>query len=126
MFNEQLTKTANQLVQNCKEGREIDGLDEVYDPACVSLEAAAMPGDPREFKGLEAIKKKHEQWGQMMDVHEVKIEGPFFHGEDKFGVIFDIDVTQRDSGQRMQMKEFGVYTVANGKIVREEFYNQPF
>lgn len=126
MFNENLMKIAETLVQNCKEGREFAGLDELYAEGCVSCEAASMPGEPRQFNGVEAIKKKHEQWGQMMEVHGATVEGPFYHGDDKFGVIFDIDATQRDSGQRMQMKEFGIYTVADGKIVREEFFNQPF
>lgn len=126
MFNEQLTNIANQLVKNCREGREIAGLDELYDPACVSLEAAAMPGDPREFHGLDAIKEKHAKWNEMMEMHDGSIEGPFFHGDDQFGVIFSIDATHRPSNQRMQMKEFGMYTVANGKIIREQFFNEPF
>jgi hypothetical protein len=36
-------------------------------------------------------------------------------------VQYDIDVTDRNSKKRMQMSEVGVYTVKDGKIVREEF-----
>ena len=46
-------------------------------------------------------------------------------GEDRFALIFDMDVTNRETGQRMQMREVGLYTVADGKIVREEFFYPP-
>jgi limonene-1,2-epoxide hydrolase len=36
-------------------------------------------------------------------------------------VQYDIDVTDKNSKKRMQMSEVGVYTVKDGKIVREEF-----
>jgi hypothetical protein len=36
-------------------------------------------------------------------------------------VQYDVDVTDKNSGKRMQMSEVGVYTAKNGKIVREEF-----
>ena len=58
-----------------------------------------------------------------MEVHDAKVEGPFLHGEDRFGMIFEMDVTEKASGQRSQMKELGVYTVDGaGKIIREEFF----
>ena len=33
-----------------------------------------------------------------------------------------MDVTPKMTGQRVSMVEVGVYTVEDGKIVREEFY----
>jgi hypothetical protein len=36
-------------------------------------------------------------------------------------VRFDIDVTDKNSGQRMQGSEVGIYKVKEGKVVREEF-----
>jgi hypothetical protein len=36
-------------------------------------------------------------------------------------VQYDIDVTDKNSKKRIQMSEVGVYTVKDGKIVREEF-----
>ena len=41
---------------------------------------------------------------------------------DRFGAIFHIDVTNRESGQRIKMSEIAVYTVKDGKIAREEFF----
>jgi len=40
---------------------------------------------------------------------------------DRFVVQYDIDVTDKNSKNRMQLSEVGVYTVKDGKIVREEF-----
>ena len=51
----------------------------------------------------------------------MKVTGPFPH-DDRFVVIFDMDVTNKAMGQRFQMQEAALYTVANGKIVREEFF----
>ena len=48
--------------------------------------------------------------------------GPFPHGNDRFCVMFDYDVTNKPSGQRFQMEEVGLYTVADGKISKEEFF----
>jgi hypothetical protein len=40
---------------------------------------------------------------------------------DQFVVQYDVDATDKNSKKRFQMSEVGVYTVKNGKIVREEF-----
>jgi hypothetical protein len=36
-------------------------------------------------------------------------------------VQYDADVTEKESKQRRQISEVGVYIVKSGKIVREEF-----
>jgi hypothetical protein len=36
-------------------------------------------------------------------------------------VRFDVDVTDKNSGERFQGSEVGIYTVKDGKVVREEF-----
>ena len=122
MFDAKLKSVGEKLVKNCREHREKEGLAELYAKDAVSVEAADMGGQGRETKGVEAIKGKHDWWFGAHDVHRSDVEGPFFHGTDKFGVVFDIDVTNKQSGQRMAMKELGLYTVKDGKIVREEFY----
>lgn len=123
MINEKLKAVGEQLVANCRGGNEAEGLKTLYADDAVSAEAVAMPGSPgREASGLDAIQAKHEWWFGAHEVHSQKVEGPFYHGDDRFGVIFDLDVTTKESGERMQMREMGVYTVADGKIVREEFF----
>ncbi len=120
---QELMKVGAKLVDYCNNGREADCLNTLYAPDAVSAEAVAMPGqETNEAAGLDAIRGKHEWWFGAHEVHASKAEGPFVHGDDRFSVIFDMDVTNKDSGQRMQMREVGTYYVnGSGKITREEF-----
>lgn len=42
--------------------------------------------------------------------------------DDQFAVHFAYDVTAKPSGQRFNMAELALYTVKDGKIVREQFF----
>lgn len=108
------------LVECCNQGREAELMANHYSQDAVSAEAVAMPDGNAEVVGLEAIQAKSEWWYDAHEVHQMKAEGPFVHG-DRFSVIFDMDVTHKESGQRTQMREVGTYQVSDGKIVREEF-----
>ena len=55
-----------------------------------------------------------------MEVHSFTAKGPFV-AHDRFVVQYDADVTEKNSKKRFQLSEVGVYTMKNGKIVREEF-----
>ncbi len=116
-----LNEIGHELVAGCREGRERANLDRLYAPGAVSVEAADIGGG-RESAGIAAIHGKHEWWQNAHTIHGTSVEGPFMHGDDRFAVMFDMDVTNKESGQRMQMREVGVYHVADGKIVREEFF----
>ena len=75
-----------------------------------------------EVVGLEAIRAKHAWWENTMEVHSSNVEGPFCHGDNRFGVIFEMDATNTENKERMTFKELAFYTIENGKIVREEFF----
>ena len=123
MTRETTAKIAKELINHCNNDTTDEGLNQLYDQAAISVEAMAMPGsDSPETKGLDGIKAKHEWWYNNFEVHSHKAEGPFLHGDDRFGVIFTFDATNKQSGEREAMKELAVYTVANGKIIREEFF----
>jgi len=119
-----LKKTAETLVANCKTGKAREGLDTLYAPDAVSVEAGPGPdGSDPVTKGVDGIRGKHDWWEANFEVHDVNIDGPFLHGSERFAVIFELDTTHKESGQRSQMKEVAIYTTgADGKIVREEFY----
>ncbi len=121
MFDDNIVKIANALVGHCRNGTEAEGLNTLYADDAVSIEAVDAGGG-REVKGLDGIRGKHEWWGNAFEVHEAAVEGPFIHGDRQFGAVFQIDATNKETGERSPMKEFGVYTVDNGKIVREEFF----
>ena len=129
MFNEKLIQTAKKLTQYCQTGQENKGMGELYAQDCVSVEALEMPGTnmPREAKGLDVIRAKGEWWIANNEVHSSTAEGPFLHGDDTFSLIFDMDVTDKNSGNRVQMREVGMYTVnTDGMITREAFFYPPF
>jgi len=117
-----LKDIADALVEGCKTGKEAENLDKLYHPDAVSVEAADYTGQGRETAGLDGIKGKHAWWDSAFEMHSADLEGPFLHGDDRFAVIFEVDATEKASGQRMPMREVAVYHVADGKIVREEFF----
>lgn len=117
-----LKDIADALVDGCKTGKEAENLDRLYHPDAVSVEAADYTGQGRETAGLDGIKGKHAWWDSAFEMHSAEVEGPFLHGEDRFAVIFAVDATEKASGQRMPMREVAIYHVADGKIVREEFF----
>lgn len=117
-----LSEIANDLVAGCREGRDTENLTRLYAPDAVSVEAASMGDMGAETHGLDGIRGKHDWWAAENIVHSVKVDGPYLHGGDRFAVIFDMDVEDRKTGQRTQMREVAVYHVAGGRITREEFF----
>ncbi len=112
---------AKRYVELCKKG-QFDAALELFSQDAVSVEAVAMPGGlPQEARGLPAIREKGKAWGDAHEVHAVDVDGPWPNGN-RFIVRFGLDVTNKPSKQRIQMEEAGLFTVENGKIVREEFF----
>lgn len=112
----------NQLVAFCKEGKNLDSINSLYADNVVSVEAVAPQGGERVVEGIEGVRGKNQWWTENHEIHSVDVQGPWPHGEEKFAVQFKYDITNKPSGQRMQMNEIGVFTVENEKVVREEFF----
>ena len=117
-----LKEIADELVAGCREGREMANLDKLYSPDAVSVEAQDMSGGGREAKGVEAIKGKHEWWNANHEATGGRVSDPMLHGDDRFAVIFAMEGRNKQSGETFKMEEVAIYHVANGKIVREEFF----
>ena len=111
---------ANKLVDLCRKGEWMKALDELYAKDIVSVEAREMENRAAEMRGIDLVRGKTHWWEQNMEVHSAKVSGPFV-ARDTFVVQFDVDVTEKASGKRMQMSEVGIYTVKDGKVAREEF-----
>lgn len=119
---DQLMQIGQQLAEACQNGTDKEFRAQMYSADCVSAEAAPMPGMGAEAAGLEAIEGKNDWWTKAHELHEMKIEGPFVHGDNKISFFFEIDVTNKESGERSTMKEVAQYYVnQDGKIEREEF-----
>jgi ketosteroid isomerase-like protein len=112
---------AKKYFELCMNQQNHVAVETLFSPDVVSVEAAAMPGSPAEVRGVKAVLEKSKQWRANHEVHSARAEGPWPHGN-RFAVRFTYDVTNKPSGRRMQMDEVGLFTVENGKIIREEFF----
>ena len=103
----------------CREGRHEEAGRRFWAEGIVSVEA--MDGPMARCEGLAAVRAKTEWWVANHEVHGGSTEGPFVNG-DQFALVFQLDVTAKATGQRMQMREVGIYTVSDGKVVEERFF----
>ncbi|MEO0618226.1 MAG: nuclear transport factor 2 family protein [Pseudomonadota bacterium] len=131
MFDVTLIEVAKRVVEANRDGPEATRtmVKALYSSDVVSVEAVAMgsdggeaTGSGREAQGLDAILGKHDWFDSAFEMHDSTASDPFFHGDDRFAVIYELDATNRQTGAREPMKEVAIYTVRDGKVVREEFY----
>ena len=113
-------EVAKKVVELTRKQAWKEALDTLYAKDIVSVEARADEDGSPETRGIDAVRGKADWWVNNMEVHSVKVSGPFV-AHDRFVVQYDIDVTDKNSKERMQLSEVGVYTVKDDKIVREEF-----
>jgi hypothetical protein len=111
---------AQKVVELVRKQAWHEALDTLYDKDIVSVEAQTSDGSSPETRGMDGVRGKIDWWVDAMEVHSFKATGPFV-AHARFVVQYDADVTDKNSKKRFQLSEVGVYTVKNGKIVREEF-----
>ena len=102
----------------CTEGKHAEAGARFWSDDVISIEA--MEGPMHVAKGRAAVHGKGEWWYANHEIHSATTEGPFVNGQ-QFALIFAMDITEKASGKRLQMREIGVYTVKDGKIVEERF-----
>jgi hypothetical protein len=112
---------AQKYVTLCKQGKFEACLRELFSKDAVSVEAFAPPGAGRSTSGLPAIVAKGEAWARDHEIHAFELSGPF-PLDQRFAVYFRFDVTNKPSQRRLAMEEVGLFTIEDGKIVREEFF----
>ena len=117
-----LREVGQKLVELCRQGQNLDAIKQLYSDNIVSVEAIEGQGMPREMRGVQAVLGKGQWWLDNHEIHSAEISNPVFHGDDRFACVMKYDVTFKPASKRMQMEEIAIYTVANGKIVREEFF----
>ena len=111
---------AKKVVELVRKQAWYEALDTLYDDNIVSVEAFSMSGGSPETRGKEAVRGKIDWWVNAMEIHSFDASDPFV-GHDRFVVQYDADVTDKKSKERRKLSEVGVYTVKDGKIIREEF-----
>jgi ketosteroid isomerase-like protein len=100
--------------------QKYDVAEAMWSDDVVSIES--MEGPMQRLEGREAVHGKGAWWFGAHEIHSFATCGPFLNG-DQFALIFNVDVTQKESGNRIQMEEVAVYTVRNGKVTEERFFN---
>ena len=113
-------EVAKKVVELVRKQAWYEALDNLYDKDIVSVEARTQDGSSPETRGKEGVRGKIDWWVNAMEVHSFKASEPFV-AHDRFVVQYDADVTDKSSKKRFLLSEVCVYTVKNGKIVREEF-----
>lgn len=114
-------EVGKKLVELCSQGKAKEVHETLYSPDILSVEAGSPSGQSREAKGLAAVNAKSQWWADNHEIHSAKVEGPWPH-DDQFIVRFTYEVTFKPENKRFTMEEAALYTVANGKIVKEQFF----
>lgn len=112
-------EVAKNLVAWFNNGEEARCYQELYSPNVVSVEP--HDGPMSVCNGIEEVMKKGEWWRENFEVHSSKVSEPIV-ADDWFSVRFSMDTTHKPSGQRSEMSEIGVFQVADGKIVKEQYF----
>ena len=113
-------EVANRFNELAQQGQWQQIQDELFADDAVSIEPENSPG-LKTVKGREAISKKGQEFGQMVEEmhggysHEPQVAG------NHFAMAMGMDVTMKGQG-RMMMDEIAVYEVKDGKIVKEQFF----
>jgi len=118
----QVAAIGQDLVEHVKSGAVDDQplWDRHFDPGFESVEA-----DGSRWQGREQVKEKCDWWLGQFQVHSCEPDGPYVY-PGGFAVKYEMDIEARDGSMpRTRMREIGVYTVENGKIVREIFMSPP-
>lgn len=116
-------EVANRLVELCREGKYEQAVKELYSPDIVSVEPEGVPD--RIVKGLDAIAKKGERFESMLEkVNSTIVTDPIV-AENFFSFGMLMNVVMKGMPHAIDMDEICVYTVSNGKVVKEEFFYTP-
>ncbi|MEX2218148.1 MAG: nuclear transport factor 2 family protein [Phycisphaerales bacterium] len=91
--------------------------DAWWSPQCESIEGSETR---LAWRGRKQIQAKSDWWNSENEVVDGNVEGPYV-GATAFSIRFRVQVRTKATGATQWMDEVGVYTVQNGKVVREEF-----
>lgn len=124
MIDKSILSVGKRLVQLCNELKNLEAVNTLYADNIVSIEPMGNEQMPPRMEGIDAIRKKNEWFFSTHEIHSSTADGPWPNGN-QFIVHFRIDVTATEGpmkGQRMNLQEAGLYTIENGKVVREQFF----
>ena len=112
------TDVANRLVELCRQGKNMDAVNELYADNIVSIEPIGSRAPHTEGKAA-VITKENEFFSMVEQVHSSEVSNVAV-AANYFTLTMKMDMTLKGMG-RMVMDEVCVYKVADGKIVHELF-----
>ncbi len=113
-------EVAHRLVQQCREGKNVDAINELYDEHIISLEPEGGPMEQKTI-GKDAVLESTNQWfNSVEELHSVRISDPVVAGN-FFACGMTIDATYKGQGRNV-MDELCVFEVKDGKIVTSQFF----
>ncbi len=113
-------EVAHRLVDLCREGKNVEAINELYDENIVSIEPEGSPM-PGKTVGKAAVLGSTNDWyDSVQELHSAYISDPIVAGN-FFSCTMDIDATYKERG-RNEMSELCVFEVKNGKIASSQFF----
>ncbi|MGH7025187.1 MAG: SnoaL-like domain-containing protein [Caulobacteraceae bacterium] len=109
---------ADDLAAMCRQARFQEAGEKYWADDVISVE---FRGETPVTRGKAAARAKAVWWAAAHELHGIEIEGPWVNG-DQFALRFTMDVTNKQSKQRMSVDEIGLYTVNGGRIAEERFF----
>lgn len=123
---EELIELGQAFVKAMQDREGISSVDELYAKEAESIEAVVPPNRyVRIAGGRGAIKAKREDWLKSYEIHSLDADGPYVHPPNRFAIRFEAQVSEKATGQKKILREIAIYSVEDGKIVREEFFMSP-
>ncbi|MFK8058216.1 MAG: SnoaL-like domain-containing protein [Saprospiraceae bacterium] len=113
-------EVANRLVELCRANKQQQAIEELYHQDIVSVEPEGSPFGT--VKGLAAIAEKGKQFEAMVESFNSSSVSDPIVAENFFSCNMISNVNMRGVPVPVDMDEICVYTVNNGKIVKEEFF----
>ena len=116
---------ANEYISLCRQGKFEEAIERFFAADHVRVESRDMAGPPVAIRGIDAVKANMQASNDDNEIHGAEIDGPFVM-QNRFAVRFAIDTTFKLTGERTTITKLDLYTLEDGKIVRDEvYYNTP-
>ncbi len=123
---QELIEFGQAFVRAMQESRGLSSVSELYAEDAESIEAVVPPNRyVRIASGRGAIKAKREDWLKSVELRSLSADGPYVHPPNRFGVRYEAEVVEKATGEKKTLREIAIYSVEDGRIVREEFFMSP-
>ncbi len=116
-------QVADRLIGLCRQGQFEQAVKELYAPDVISVEPEGVPD--RIVQGLDQIYAKGEAFNSKVEkVNSSFISDPIV-ADNFFSCSMLMNVNMKGMPMAIDMNEVCVFTVADGKVTKEEFFYTP-